>query len=86
MPTMLITGANRGLGLEWVRQFTADGWHVHATCRNPDEADELNMLAEGNDFRITFTSSIERNITDGRDDSSLGLVDYGPLIGGVDPK
>ena len=48
MPTTLITGANRGLGLEWVRQLTADGWHVHATCRNPDDAEELNILAEGN--------------------------------------
>lgn len=48
MPTMLITGANRGLGLEWVRQYAADGWHVHASCRYPDEAEELQDLADGN--------------------------------------
>ncbi len=35
MPTVLITGSNRGLGLELVRQYAADGWSVVATCRNP---------------------------------------------------
>lgn len=48
MPTMLVTGSNRGLGLEWVRQYAAAGWTVHATCRDPDEADELNALADDN--------------------------------------
>nr|WP_294168047.1 SDR family oxidoreductase [uncultured Sphingomonas sp.] len=33
MPTALITGANRGLGLEFVRQYQADGWEVIATAR-----------------------------------------------------
>jgi NAD(P)-dependent dehydrogenase (short-subunit alcohol dehydrogenase family) len=33
MPTVLITGANRGLGLEFVRQYRADGWEVIATAR-----------------------------------------------------
>lgn len=45
MPTVLITGANRGLGLEFARQFAAAGWRVHAGCRNPDAADALNGLA-----------------------------------------
>lgn len=44
MPTVLITGANRGLGLEFVRQYLSDGWHVIATCRNPDSAENLNAL------------------------------------------
>lgn len=44
MPTVLITGANRGIGLEFTRQFAADGWAVHASCRNPDNADELNAV------------------------------------------
>tara|TARA_R110000787_G_scaffold186397_4_gene298041 strand:- start:11055 stop:11738 length:684 start_codon:yes stop_codon:yes gene_type:complete len=35
MPTVLITGANRGLGLEFAKQYAADGWSVIATCRNP---------------------------------------------------
>ena len=37
MPTVLITGANRGLGLEFVRQYLRDGWRVIATCRKPDQ-------------------------------------------------
>ncbi|MGH8259961.1 MAG: SDR family oxidoreductase [Steroidobacteraceae bacterium] len=45
MPSVLITGANRGLGLEFARQYAADRWQVHATCRNPQEASELAALA-----------------------------------------
>ena len=41
MPTVLITGANRGLGLEFVRQYLRDGWRTIATCRKPDQAREL---------------------------------------------
>jgi len=33
MPTVLITGANRGIGLEFARQYSADGWDVIATAR-----------------------------------------------------
>jgi len=50
MPTLLITGANRGLGLEFVRQYAAAGWKVIATVRNPDRAEALRAL-EG-DIRI----------------------------------
>lgn len=44
MPTILITGANRGIGLELARQYAADGWSVIATARQPSEADELAAL------------------------------------------
>ena len=37
MPTVFITGASRGLGEEFVKQFLEDDWDVIATCRNPDE-------------------------------------------------
>ena len=43
--TILITGCNRGIGLELTRQFSADGWQVIATCRNPAAAWELSDLA-----------------------------------------
>jgi NAD(P)-dependent dehydrogenase (short-subunit alcohol dehydrogenase family) len=46
MPTTLITGANRGLGLEFARQYAADGWQVCAACRNPKSASELHRLAD----------------------------------------
>ena len=47
MPTRhaLVTGANRGLGLEFVRQLLARGDHVVATCRHPGRAHALNQLA-----------------------------------------
>ena len=45
MATVLVTGANRGLGLEFARQYAADGWTVIACCRKPGEAKELKKLA-----------------------------------------
>jgi short-subunit dehydrogenase len=46
MPTVLITGANRGLGLEFCRQYADSGWNVIACCRNPAQADELSALRQ----------------------------------------
>ena len=45
-PTVLITGGNRGIGLEFVKQFTERGWNVIATARKPEESKELNALAK----------------------------------------
>jgi NAD(P)-dependent dehydrogenase (short-subunit alcohol dehydrogenase family) len=45
MPSVLITGANRGIGLAFARSFAADGWRVHACCRNPDGAEDLAALS-----------------------------------------
>jgi NAD(P)-dependent dehydrogenase (short-subunit alcohol dehydrogenase family) len=45
MPTVLVTGTNRGIGLEFVRQFAADGWRVLAGCRRPEKADALKEVS-----------------------------------------
>jgi len=45
MPTVLITGASRGLGLEFAKQYADDGWTVYAGCRNPESATQA--LADG---------------------------------------
>tara|TARA_Y100000994_G_scaffold175776_1_gene145043 strand:- start:97 stop:807 length:711 start_codon:yes stop_codon:yes gene_type:complete len=45
MATILITGANRGIGLEYVRQYQAQGAVIHACCRNPEEASDLQNIA-----------------------------------------
>ena len=50
---ILITGANRGIGLEMTRQAAAAGHQVTAACRKPDKADELNALAADSGGRIT---------------------------------
>jgi len=42
--TVLVTGANRGLGLEFARQYKEAGWQVIGTARKPGEADELEAL------------------------------------------
>jgi NAD(P)-dependent dehydrogenase (short-subunit alcohol dehydrogenase family) len=43
--TVLVTGSNRGLGLEFARQYAAAGWRVIATARDPGTAGELSVLA-----------------------------------------
>ncbi len=50
MSTVLITGANRGIGLALARGYAAEGWRVHACCRDPDQAKDLKaMRAEAGD-------------------------------------
>lgn len=44
MPHVLITGANRGLGLEFVHHYAQEGWQVLACCRNPEQAKDLQAL------------------------------------------
>jgi NAD(P)-dependent dehydrogenase (short-subunit alcohol dehydrogenase family) len=44
MPTLLLTGAGRGIGLEFARQYAAAGWDVIATVRDPRHAEALQTL------------------------------------------
>ena len=46
--TVLVTGATRGIGIEFARQYAARGWRVIATARTPDTAKELQALAASN--------------------------------------
>jgi NAD(P)-dependent dehydrogenase (short-subunit alcohol dehydrogenase family) len=56
MPSVLITGANRGLGLEFAKQYGADDWRVFACCRDPEKAGALKELAGASDGAITMHS------------------------------
>ena len=47
MPTVFITGASRGLGLEFARQYCTDDWRVIATCRDPAKAEILSAIGGG---------------------------------------
>jgi len=68
MPTVLITGANRGIGLEFARSFAGDGWQVHACCRNPDKAKGLKALCAGSGGAATLH---RLDVTDGLKAASL---------------
>lgn len=46
MATTLITGSNRGIGFEFVRQYAQKGWNVIACCRQPESASSLHQLAD----------------------------------------
>jgi len=48
-PTVFITGSNRNIGLEFVKQFSENNWNVIATARNPEEAQELQIIAAEQD-------------------------------------
>lgn len=53
---VLITGSNRGLGLEWTRQLLKRGDNVFATCRHPDSADQLQALLQDYPQNLTITA------------------------------
>ena len=48
-PTVFITGSNRNIGLEFVKQFSENNWNVIATARNPETAKELQTIAAEQD-------------------------------------
>jgi NAD(P)-dependent dehydrogenase (short-subunit alcohol dehydrogenase family) len=52
MATVLVTGANRGLGLEFVRQYARDGARIIACARLPNEAKEVLDLAARSNGRV----------------------------------
>lgn len=67
MRTVFITGANRGIGLEFVKQYVAEGADVHASCRRPGGAAELKALEREHRDRlhvhaldVTRTEAIQR--------------------------
>lgn len=61
MRSVLITGASRGIGLEFVRQHLADGWQVYATCRKPASAERLTALQPDAPGRLHI---VQMDVTD----------------------
>jgi NAD(P)-dependent dehydrogenase (short-subunit alcohol dehydrogenase family) len=68
LPTVLITGGNRGIGLEFARQYLADGWEVIATARQSSpELDALDVRVEPLDLAdreavAAFPSKVEASL------------------------
>ena len=56
MKTVFITGTNKGLGLEFTRQYLNEGWNVIATCRSPSTAKGLLSLGEKHPNSLTIFS------------------------------
>ena len=54
MPTVLLTGANRGLGLGFAEVYLDAGWRVLAAVRRPSEADDLRALAAGREDQLSL--------------------------------
>lgn len=76
MPTLLITGANRGIGLEFVRRYAAEGWRVIACCRDPQAASTLqavpgNLTIENLD--VTDYAAVDR-LAKAYDDTAIDLL------------
>ena len=67
MATVLVTGANKGVGLQLTRLYGENGDKVIACCRNPSEADDLNALAADHDIDV-------RQVVVGDDDSVAALA------------
>jgi NAD(P)-dependent dehydrogenase (short-subunit alcohol dehydrogenase family) len=89
MPSTLITGANRGLGLEFARQYADDGWQVYATCRDPDSASELRRLAEASGDKlqilaldVTDPASVKAVAAE-LDGQDIDLLLYNAGVGGA---
>lgn len=94
MPTVFITGANRGIGLQFARQYSAEGWRVIATCRDVVAADDLRRL-EGDveifPLDVTDRAAVENlagQLSGATIDVLLNnagvLLDYHAQLGSVD--
>ena len=77
-----ITGANRGLGLEFARQYLADGWEVSAACRNPDSASELRQLAEDSGGRLRLAM----DVTDAGSVKAAAVLDGQAILAQLWPR
>ncbi len=54
MPSVLVTGANRGLGLGFAKYYADAGWSVIAGCRQPDSSDELHQVATTDGHQVVI--------------------------------
>ena len=91
-PTLLITGSNRGIGLEFVKHYVAEGWNVIATARRPQAAEDLHSIA--NDYENLVIEQLD--VTDHARIEALGaaysdtaidlLINNAGVLGGLDQQ
>ncbi len=76
-PVVLVTGANRGLGLEFSRQYAAEGWQVFAACRSPDKAGELKKLETDSGGRVRVLPMDVMDVTSVK--AAAGVIGKEPI-------
>ncbi|GAA5816970.1 hypothetical protein MFLAVUS_010505 [Mucor flavus] len=77
--TYVITGASRGLGLEFVRQISSQGHTVYALARNPEASKGLQSLIDGkNVFAVKLDANSEKSIKEAVDEININVP------GGID--
>ena len=92
LKTIFITGSNRGIGLEFAKQYTLENWDVIASCRNTSQAEELNELSDKHknlslmDLDITNNDSVDEvvKILDGKPIDLL--INNAAYLGPPDPQ
>ena len=86
--TVLVTGANRGLGLEFARQYAEAGWKVIGTARKPEQAAELEALgARVVQLDVADQGSVDRMATELADqpiDLLINNAGIFPRVGKID--
>jgi NAD(P)-dependent dehydrogenase (short-subunit alcohol dehydrogenase family) len=91
-PTVFVTGSNRGLGLEFARQYAAKGWNVIATARRPEASAELQTLAAEypqvalDTLDVTVQADVERVAERFRDQPVDVLINNAGIWGDLDAQ
>jgi len=87
MATVLITGASRGLGLEFCKQYAAEGWQVLACCRNPETAGKLADIPQVRVFPLDVSDFAQiDNLAAQLQDTAIDVLINNAGIYGDNPR
>jgi NAD(P)-dependent dehydrogenase (short-subunit alcohol dehydrogenase family) len=91
MTTILVTGANRGIGLEFVRQYVETGAEILACCRTPAEAHDLRKLADRSQRAKLYALDVDdlksiQALRHELHDTPIDVLINNAGVGGPDPQ
>jgi len=85
VPTVLITGTNRGIGLELARQYAAEGWRVHACSRKGDAGTRKGAAGDVRSHKLDVTNDADlRALVSALDGEPIDLLVNNAGVGGDD--